>query len=73
MGLKLRSPGQKRIWGRIDGSSNKLPSNGPYPVGLALDVAEKQDGLVNLLIEVHANGEVEARNSANVAVPRGRS
>lgn len=46
--------------------------------GLALDVAEQQDSLVNLLIEVHANGEVEVRNwsrdepPANPRPDRGR-
>jgi predicted nuclease of predicted toxin-antitoxin system len=32
--------------------------------GLALDVAEKQDSLINLLIEIHADGTVEVRNWA---------
>jgi predicted nuclease of predicted toxin-antitoxin system len=30
--------------------------------GIALDVAEQQDSLVNLLIEVHADGMVEVRD-----------
>jgi hypothetical protein len=30
--------------------------------GVALDVAERRDDLVNLLIEVHADGTVEVRN-----------
>ena len=32
--------------------------------GIALDVAEQQDSLVNLLIEVHVAGTVEVRNWA---------
>ncbi len=32
--------------------------------GIALDVAEQQETLVNLLIEVHADGTVEVRNWA---------
>lgn len=32
--------------------------------GLALDAAERQDSLVNLLIEVHADGSVDVRNWA---------
>ena len=32
--------------------------------GLALDVAERRDSLVNLLIEVHADGTVEVRDWA---------
>jgi predicted nuclease of predicted toxin-antitoxin system len=32
--------------------------------GLALDVAEQQDSLINLLIEIHADGTVEVRNWA---------
>lgn len=32
--------------------------------GLALDVAEQQDSLVNLLIEVHADGTVDMRSWA---------
>ena len=31
---------------------------------LALDVAERQDSLINLLIEVHVDGSVEAQNWA---------
>ncbi len=31
---------------------------------LALDVAERQDSLINLLIEVHADGTAEVRNWA---------
>jgi hypothetical protein len=34
---------------------------------LALDVAERQDSLINLLIEVHADGTVEVRNWAKDA------
>jgi predicted nuclease of predicted toxin-antitoxin system len=30
--------------------------------GIALDTAEQQDSLINLLIEVHADGTVEVRN-----------
>ena len=32
--------------------------------GVALDVAERQGSLINLLIEVHADGTVEVRNWA---------
>ncbi len=35
------------------------------PFGLALDAAEQQDSLVNLLIEVHADGSVDVRNWAH--------
>ncbi len=31
---------------------------------LAIDVAERQDSLINLLIEVHADGSVEVQNWA---------
>ena len=30
--------------------------------GIALDVAERQDSLINLLIEMHADGTVDVRN-----------
>jgi predicted nuclease of predicted toxin-antitoxin system len=32
--------------------------------GIALDAAERQESLINLLIEVHADGTVEVRNWA---------
>jgi hypothetical protein len=39
--------------------------------GISLDVAEAQDSLVNLLIEVHADGNVDVRNWAKDE-PEGR-
>jgi hypothetical protein len=36
---------------------------------LALHTAERQDSLINLLIEVHADGRVEVRNWARDADP----
>ena len=32
--------------------------------GIALEVAARQDNLINLLIEVHADGTIEVRNWA---------
>ncbi len=40
--------------------------------GLALDVAVRHDSLVNLLIEVHADGSVEVRNWAKDDAEAGR-
>jgi hypothetical protein len=36
--------------------------------GIALDAAERQDSLINLLIEVHTDGSVDVRTWAKDAV-----